>query len=226
MKSRSWLNLVDAVRAVRDARGVSDGAACTLLARHAHQTLRSRKRPWPEPDEPPEPIYDHWSPPIPIEDWHGASIDLEHGWLILAGGELMRADIEINADDLRYWLKSQRAAPNKQKAVGKRPRVKKQLAEMFPEGVPDPGDCPRKDLRAELLKHDPSLCRWTKRPSSDALKNLTLIDSIDPIRSGSDRFGMTGCGVIRHRTLTAHIMRAHTEPYDEFHHIRARSHED
>ena len=86
MKSPSWLNLVDAVRAVRDARGVSGGAACTLL-RQACETgvVRSRKRPWPEqPDEPPEPIYDHWSP-IPIEDWQGASIDLEHGWLILAG---------------------------------------------------------------------------------------------------------------------------------------------
>jgi hypothetical protein len=159
MKSRSWLNLVDAVRAVRDARGVSDGAACTLLRQACESgVVRSRKRPWPEqPDEPPEPIYDHWSLPIPIPDWHGASIDLSHGWLIPAGGEIMRGDIEINADDLRYWLKSQRAAPNKQKAFGKRPRVIKQLAEMFPGGVPDPGDCPRKDLRAELLKRDPSL---------------------------------------------------------------------
>ena len=69
----------------------------------------------------------------------------------------MRGDIEINADDLRYWLKSQRASPNKQRTLGKRPRVIKQLAEMFPEGVPDPGDCPRKDLRAELLERDPSL---------------------------------------------------------------------
>jgi hypothetical protein len=159
MTNRSWLYLAGAVRAVRDARGVSDGAACTLLCQACESgVVRSRKRPWPEqPDEPPEPIYDHWSPPIPIEDWYGASIDLEHGWLILAGGEIMRGDIEINADDLRYWLKSQRAAPNKQKAFGKRPRVIKQLAEMFPGGVPDPGDCPRKDLRAELLMRDPSL---------------------------------------------------------------------
>jgi hypothetical protein len=155
MKSRSWLDLWDAVRAVRDTRGVSDGAACTLLCQACESGLvRSRKRPWPEPDEPPE--YD-WSPPISKLDWYGASIDLEHRWLILAGGEIMRGDIEINADDLRYWLKSQRAAPNKQKALGKRPRVIKQLAEMFPRGVPNPGDCPRKDLRAELLKRDPSL---------------------------------------------------------------------
>ena len=74
MKNWSWLDLVDAVRVVRDERGVSDGAACTLLHQACESgAVRSRKRPWPEqPDEPPEPIYDHWSPPIPIEDWHGA----------------------------------------------------------------------------------------------------------------------------------------------------------
>src|SRR5262245_33535543 len=159
MKSRSWLNLLDAVRAVRDALGVSDGAACTLLGKACASDVRSRKRPWPEqPDEPPEPIYDQWTPPIPIEEWHGASIDSSHGWLVLAGDKLLRADIEINADDLRYWLKSQRAAPNKQKILGKRPRVIKQLAEIFPVGrVPDPGNYSRKHLRREILKRDPSL---------------------------------------------------------------------
>jgi hypothetical protein len=159
MTNRSWLHLVDAVMEVRVARNLSDGSACTLLCKACESgVVRSRKRPWPEqPDEPPEPIYDHWTPPIPIDDWHGASIDLSHGWLILAGDKLLRADVEINADDLRYCLKSQRALPNKQKAVGKRPRVKKLLAEMFPGGVPDPGNYPRKRLKAELLERDPSL---------------------------------------------------------------------
>jgi hypothetical protein len=73
------------------------------------------------------------------------------------GGELLQADVEINADDLRYWLKSQRAAPNKQE-VGKRPRVKKLLAEMFPSGrVPEPGLCSRKHLKRQLLNRDPTL---------------------------------------------------------------------
>jgi hypothetical protein len=103
MKSRSWLNLVDAVRALRDARGVSDGAACTLLCQACESgVVRSHKRPWPEqPDKPPEPIY---GPPISKLDWYGASIDLEHDWLILAGDKLLRADVEINADDLRHRL--------------------------------------------------------------------------------------------------------------------------
>src|SRR5262245_64484408 len=108
MKSRSWLNLVDAVRAVRDARGVSDGAACTLLCQACESgVVRSRKRPWPEPDEPP---YD-WSPPISKLDWYGASIDLEHGWLILAGDKLLRADVEINAADLCSWLSVEETKP-------------------------------------------------------------------------------------------------------------------
>ena len=109
MKDRPWLNLVDAVRDIREARGVSGGAACTLLCQACESgVVRSRKRPWPEQDEPPEPIYDHWSPPISKLDWHGASIDLEHGWLILAGGELLRADVEINADDLSHMAHTAR----------------------------------------------------------------------------------------------------------------------
>jgi hypothetical protein len=105
MKSRSWVSLVDALRDVRG--GVSDGAACAMLERACVSDVRSRKRPWPEPDEPP---YD-WSPPISKLDWYGASIDLEHGWLILASGEIVRADIEINADDLRSWLGVQETKP-------------------------------------------------------------------------------------------------------------------
>ena len=83
--------------------------------------VRSRKRPWPEqPDEPPEPIYDPWSPPISKLDWYGASIDLEHGWLILAGGEIVRGVIEINADDLRLWLIQRDAEKIEPEAAPKR----------------------------------------------------------------------------------------------------------
>ena len=112
-KNRPWLNLVGAVSDIREARGVSGGAACTLLCQACELgVVRSRKRPWPEqPDEPPEPIYDPWSPPISKLDWYGASIDLEHGWLILAGGEIVRGDVEINADDLRSWLGVEETKP-------------------------------------------------------------------------------------------------------------------
>src|SRR5262249_29571805 len=105
MKNPSWISLVAPVRVVRDALGVSNGAACRLLCEACASDVRSRKRPWPERrDEPPEPIYDHGGPPIPKAAWHGANIELEHGWLYLAGGELVQADVEINADDLGDWL--------------------------------------------------------------------------------------------------------------------------
>ena len=47
--------------------------------------------------------------------------------------------------------------PEKPKAVGKRPRILRHLAVMYPKGVPDPGLCPRIVLRADLLKRDPGL---------------------------------------------------------------------
>jgi hypothetical protein len=93
-------------------------------------------------------------------------------------------EIEIEADDLRYWLKSQRAAPNKQKALGKRPRVKKQLAEMFSGGVPDPGGCPRKDLRAELLKRDPSLQPLNEETLKRSIEEFNASRRSDSIRNG------------------------------------------
>ena len=122
MKDRPWLSLVDAVRAIREARGVSGGAACTLLCQACESgVVRSCKRPWPEQrDEPPEPIYDHWRPPISKLDWHGASIDLEHGWLILAGDKLLLADVEINADDLCIWLIQRDAEKIEPEAAPKR----------------------------------------------------------------------------------------------------------
>jgi hypothetical protein len=109
MKNLLWLNLVDAVRAVREAGAVTDGAACTLLCQACQSgVVRSRKQPWPEPDEPPELMY---NPPIPIEDWHGASIELLHGWLILAEDKILRADVEVNAADLCSWLGVEETKP-------------------------------------------------------------------------------------------------------------------
>jgi hypothetical protein len=103
MKS-AWLSVLDAVRAIGKACGVSVGAACVILTRSCGSDVRSRQRPWPEPDRPLKTIYDHWGPPIPPDDWRGASLDLEHGWLVLAGGVIMRGDIEINGDDLCAWI--------------------------------------------------------------------------------------------------------------------------
>jgi hypothetical protein len=42
-------------------------------------------------------------------------------------------------------------------AVGKQPRILKYLSEHFPDGVPEPGLCPRQSLKSDILKWDPSL---------------------------------------------------------------------
>ena len=148
-----WLSLVNAVREVRDARQVSDGVAIRFLCQACETgVIQSRQRLWADEEDEDPPNY--WMGISPLF-WHGATIDLEHHWLVLASGKPMRAVVEINAADLRSCLKSN-GAPNKQN-VGKGPRIIKLLAEMFPGGVPGPGDYPRKVLRADLLKLDPSL---------------------------------------------------------------------
>jgi len=55
----------------------------------------------------------------------------------------------------RHWLDMLSKPPPE--PTGKQPRIRAHLAEMFPNGVPDPAHCPRKALKADLLKRDPSL---------------------------------------------------------------------
>ena len=59
--------------------------------------------------------------------------------------------VYVSVNDLERWVFRDRPE------TGKQPRIKAHLAEMFPTGVPDPADCPRKALKADLLKRDPSL---------------------------------------------------------------------
>jgi hypothetical protein len=170
MKGSSWLGLVGAVKAVRDACGVNDGAACTSLIKACTSDVRSRKRPWRADEEPPKPIYDTWGIPISTLVWHGASIDLEHEWLITADDKIVRADIEINADDLLYRLKCQSLVSKKPRTVGKRPRIVALLSQMFQGRVPDPAHYPRKTLRADILKRDPELFPLDDQTLKDSIK--------------------------------------------------------
>jgi len=75
------------------------------------------------------------------------------------------------ADLSRHWVDLQNAPPQ---LVGKQPRIKALLAEMFPNGVPDPAHCPRKALKADLLKRDPGL---------SPLDEATLKSAIDAYNS-------------------------------------------
>jgi hypothetical protein len=47
------------------------------------------------------------------------------------------------------------AAPSR--SVGKQPRILKYLSEHFPDGVPEPGLCPRHILKSDILEWDPRL---------------------------------------------------------------------
>jgi len=51
------------------------------------------------------------------------------------------------------WLSAKQARP----PAGKVPKIIDHLAQLFPNGVPDRTRCPRKALRADLCKRDPSL---------------------------------------------------------------------
>jgi hypothetical protein len=168
MKGPSWLDLIHAVRDLRDTPGISDGEASAALVKACSSGVRSRKRPWP--DDEPNPIYDNWGLPISTSVWHGASIDLDHAWLITEDDKIVRADIEINADDLRYWLQHHSAVASKSRGL-KRPRVIMLLGQMFGDGrVPEPAYCSRKRLRADLLNLDPTLSPLDDQTLKDSIK--------------------------------------------------------
>jgi hypothetical protein len=77
--------------------------------------------------------------------------------------------VYLSVDDLLRWL----FRPGTPEA-GKQPRIKAHLTAMFPNGVPDPAHCPRKALKADLLKRDPSL---------NPLDEATLKSAIDAYNS-------------------------------------------
>jgi hypothetical protein len=66
-------------------------------------------------------------------------------------GPIARAATAPTRDDAKS-TKPPLTFPN-----GKRPRIMTYLAEHYPSGVPDPGYCPRKRLKADLLEWDPTL---------------------------------------------------------------------
>jgi hypothetical protein len=67
----------------------------------------------------------------------------------------------VNGDDFWHWLFQQPTPVGQQftppSAGGKQSRIIRLLADLHPTGVPDRGDCPREQLKANLLARDPSL---------------------------------------------------------------------
>jgi hypothetical protein len=79
---------------------------------------------------------------------------------LLPGGMEFLDCENVSAEDVDHWLTQQKTkskAVGKRPALGKRPRIKRYLAEWYPAGVPDPAHCPRKALKGRLLEAEPGL---------------------------------------------------------------------
>jgi hypothetical protein len=77
---------------------------------------------------------------------------------------------DVRDDDLQSWLKARPRG-------GKVPRIIRHLAELHPNGVPDPGLAPRKALIVELIRRDPTL--------GPTLDEATVKKAIDEYNSGN-----------------------------------------
>jgi hypothetical protein len=111
---------------------------------------------------------------IKPSDWVRDQIDLTLD-------EMLNEDIWVSQDDLLHWLEQQAPAehrttgPSHHQDVGKQPLIISHLRQLYPDGVPDPAHCPRKILRADLIKLDKTL---------GALDEATLKKAIDKYNSG------------------------------------------
>lgn len=76
--------------------------------------------------------------------------------------------------DLERWLKAKQTKPK----GGKQPRIIKHLAQMFPDGVPEPAKVPRYELKSNLLRREQSLA---------PLDDQTLKDAIDAYNADPKR---------------------------------------
>jgi hypothetical protein len=97
-----------------------------------------------------------------------------------------RVELWVHILDEKRWIKVDRADLRRwfdepaQQAVGKRPRIKSHLAKLYPDGVPDPAFCPRKELRAELLMQDPRLTPLDEATLKTAIDEYNSLIRNDP----------------------------------------------
>jgi hypothetical protein len=70
---------------------------------------------------------------------------------------------DVERNDLLRWLEQPR------KVGGKQSRIIRLLADMFPDGVPNPADYPRQTLTSELIKRDPGLASLSPKTLQKAI---------------------------------------------------------
>jgi hypothetical protein len=160
-----WLPFQFAVDKIKAALGVSRGKAQSIL-RQVCSTgeIRSQKQPYSIVNR-----EWHWEGPpelIAPHEWLDHEIDL------VPDSDGCDYHVSVETSDFRYWLKDRRKRPS----GGKQARIHAQLDKMFPDGVPD--DYPRKGLKNDLIKRDPTLV---------PLDEATLKKAIDTFNADPNR---------------------------------------
>ena len=146
MTTDDWLDFLEAASNIERSLRISPGAAQSKLREIcASGVVRSRKEPYSFVARQPQ----GEGPPVRIEpsEWRQREID------VMTDSDGCKYWVDVSKIDLEHWLNRQ----TQPTVGGKQSRIIRLLADMFPSGVPNRGDCPRQPLTAELIKRDPSL---------------------------------------------------------------------
>ena len=189
-KNQTWFFFYTAAGVIEETLGVSGGVAQrTLRLVCATGDIRSKQL---------VPHNGEWEyETIKPSAWAKDEIDLE--WQRrgdVADQINAEADLEpdpdgvpgpigvyVNGDDFRYWLSKQNqpAQPKAKPARGtKFPLIINHLKEMFPAGVPDKADCPRKTLKADLVTKDKRLAPLDEATLKTAIEEYNSSIRNDP----------------------------------------------
>jgi hypothetical protein len=88
--------------------------------------------------------------PVRPSEWRQVEVDFET--------DKERPRVKVSEADLDHWLGQQGSEkqPAKPKAA-QRGKAQGKVPRHYPDGVPDPANCPRKELHFRLVQDDPSL---------------------------------------------------------------------
>jgi hypothetical protein len=175
-KRDDWLFFHRAVEDIVHECGVSVGKAQSMLrAACASGVIQSEKEPYTVVGG--EALGE--GPPTLIQpsEWREHEIDM------MTDKDGCYYFVRIDEPDFRYWLKQQ----NHKQATGKQSRILSLLAQIFPNVPVPPKDVlPRKVLRADLLKLDPSLAPLDEATLKTAIDTHNALIRNGPNRIGSD----------------------------------------
>jgi len=166
-EDEEWVHFEDAAEAYANFVEVSTGLAQRLLREQcASGNIRSIRYTWEPGDERVDAVLlkpSEWTA-NPFMDFQAEYVpyvdrDLEHPDLEEGDPTFPWTYIDVSEDDVVYWIFQARPKLVLPPTVrqGKIPRIKAMLVKLYPDGVPDPALCIRKELQGRLLKDDPTL---------------------------------------------------------------------